>query len=144
MSARTSCYETINHRLTVARELYRFVANAPMKWGRGFCQGSRPRGSFETICHLARRQAVRQYVKSLVGSDSDADYVLQDVCMAILARRETAVGVHGISGWLRGIARNLVLRHWQAAEPLFSHCSTRLVRTSRASCAMSTSGRRRR
>jgi len=65
---------------------------------------------------LARRQAVRRYVKSLVGRDSDVDDVLQDVCMAILARGETAVEVQGISAWLRGIARNVVLHHWRSAH----------------------------
>ncbi len=81
-----------------------------------------------TVSPCGRRDALRQVFRSVgggvyrfilvrVGGDRDvADDLLQQTCYEAARHRRPPADVDECEAWLRGIARNLVRRHWRSAR----------------------------
>lgn len=64
---------------------------------------------------LQHRQMLEAYVRALVGDPVDAEDVFQDIGMVVLRKNVEDLPVaERFPAWLRGIARNVVYKHYRS------------------------------
>lgn len=62
---------------------------------------------------LQRHQSMlRAYIRSMLPTGREGDDILQEVGVRVLRDRDSIVGPEQFGAWCRGIARNLILQHW--------------------------------
>jgi RNA polymerase sigma-70 factor (ECF subfamily) len=70
--------------------------------------------SEETVRLFMRHQRmVGEFIRTLVPDPNDADDLLQEVSVIVLAKSNPPADPQQFPGWCRGVARNVVLHHWR-------------------------------
>jgi RNA polymerase sigma-70 factor (ECF subfamily) len=62
---------------------------------------------------MRHQRMVREFILSLVPDSNDADDLLQEVSVVVLAKSEPPRDLRKFPEWCRGVARNVVLHHWR-------------------------------
>jgi DNA-directed RNA polymerase specialized sigma24 family protein len=69
----------------------------------------------ETVVRLftKHQRMLREFILCLVPDPNDADDLLQEVSVVVLAKSEAPRDCEKFPSWCRGVARNVILHHWR-------------------------------
>lgn len=76
---------------------------------------------------MSYQRTLREFILSLVPDPNDADDILQEVSVVVLAKSEPPEDLGKFPGWCRGVARNVALHHWRDRRKTMTPPSTRFL-----------------
>jgi len=62
---------------------------------------------------MKHQRMLREFILSLVPDSNDADDILQEVSVVVLAKSDPPQDFQKFPAWCRGVARNVLLHHWR-------------------------------
>jgi len=62
---------------------------------------------------LKQRYSLMAFIRGMLRDDSVADDIFQEVWVQLYNAFEKGTEIHDLAKWTRGVARNLILKHWR-------------------------------
>jgi RNA polymerase sigma-70 factor (ECF subfamily) len=63
---------------------------------------------------MKHQRMLREFILSLIPDSNDADDILQEVSVVVLAKTDPPQEIQKFPAWCRGVARNVMLHHWRS------------------------------
>jgi RNA polymerase sigma-70 factor (ECF subfamily) len=76
---------------------------------------------------MKHQRMLREFILTLIPDPNDADDILQEVSVIVLAKSEPPRDLQKFPEWCRGVARNVMLHHWRRQKKTFSPPSARFL-----------------
>jgi RNA polymerase sigma-70 factor (ECF subfamily) len=76
---------------------------------------------------MKHQRMLREFILTLIPDPNDADDILQEVSVIVLAKSEPPRDLQKFPEWCRGVARNVMLHHWRRQKKTMTPPSARFM-----------------